>query len=302
MLDPELAAPPLDPDAAAADELGVPPSSPVETLPPEDDPHAASVATRAKDTSFDGTEISLMTPEQWRQRAKSVSPPNRSSPPANAQGGERNFGSGWLDRGRRRPALQVITRTTSALIAELKCRDWLDAHPEARRASSSTSEPLRPERIRRSPVDRSSMHTFARRISSMRATARGGDGVSMDTATTGVRPRSAMPSGARPAHPVPAAVRPPAAHRAPAQDRAPGAAAVLVGPGSMAASRRRTLASAAERGHAGAERRSPRMSRSTSRASNKESRALDAPPRAGATSTIPRTTPIHFGPQPKAPG
>src|SRR5579859_3534636 len=51
--DPELAAaPPLDPDAAAADELGVPPSPPVQTLPAEDDPHAPSVATRAESPSF----------------------------------------------------------------------------------------------------------------------------------------------------------------------------------------------------------------------------------------------------------
>jgi len=74
VLDPELAAPSLDPDAAAADELGVPPSAPVETLRAEDDPHAASVATRAESPSFERTEILLMAPEQWRQRAKSASP------------------------------------------------------------------------------------------------------------------------------------------------------------------------------------------------------------------------------------
>jgi hypothetical protein len=72
--DPELVAPPpLDPDAPARDELEVPLFCPVETLPPEDDPHAASVATRAESPSFDRTEISVMAPEQWRQRAKSVS-------------------------------------------------------------------------------------------------------------------------------------------------------------------------------------------------------------------------------------
>ena len=89
VLDPELAAPTLDPDVPAADELGVPPFSPVETLPPEDDPHAATVATRAGNTSFDRTEISLM-PKQWRQRAKSVSTPD----PSGHRRGSRNHGQG----------------------------------------------------------------------------------------------------------------------------------------------------------------------------------------------------------------